>query len=128
MMVLQSEERRAAEIIFARNTGGTADPNELGASLRALRGLKLSLDSYIALTYTAHNQKRRTVHDAMDLITKVLGDFGYAPVELLSLLTDILGDVRFKDAAAARREYVINLHTALRQRFERAYPKGTYSD
>jgi len=126
LMLLQSDGRRAAEIIFSRSTS-TPSPDELGACLRGLPALKLSLDYYIALAYKVQDKRRRALDDAVDFVKKVLKDFGYAPVELLSLTASIMDDDNFKNLDAARRAYIVNLRETLRQKFESAYPKGTHS-
>jgi len=124
LMLLQSRERRAAEIIFTK-TAEPADRCALGAFLRGMDGLKLSLESYIALSYRARQRNRRNLPDAVTFIRKVLRDFGYAPVELLSLASGMIADDEFKDLEVAERDYVLNLHAELRQKFESAYPRGT---
>jgi putative sugar O-methyltransferase len=127
LMLLQSEERRAAEILFSRAASTAFSSDELGICLRGMQTLKLSLDNYIALAYKAQNNKRRTIEDAIDFIKKVLHDFGYPPVELLSLITNITNDENFENFDGAGRDYIMNLQADLRRKFQLGYPKGTHS-
>jgi putative sugar O-methyltransferase len=110
--LLHSIERTAAEIIFTRASGDSERQVEAGTVF--LDGVHLSIENYIHMLYALRRGKREC-REVMRFARKVIDDFGYAPVELLSLLA----------AIAAPDGEATELRAQLQRQFDANYPSGT---
>lgn len=115
MMLLHSDERLAAEIIFKRMP--LKAEQDVAGALEFFDGVHLSLENYAYFLYALLRDIDGNSRHLMTFARKVITDFGYAPVELLHLLSKVEnGD---KDLLALRDD--------LQRRFNANYPQGIFS-
>lgn len=90
MMLLHSDERMAAEIIFKRRM----KPIDPAALLAFLDTGTLSLESYIRAAYAINRDLERYRDLVPAFAAKATNDLGYTPIELLHLLRDTESPLR----------------------------------
>jgi hypothetical protein len=116
MMLLHSDERWSAEIIFER--APTKPEQSITAVLQFFDGARLSQENYVYLLYALLRDVDGNNGDVMAFARKVINDFGYAPVELLHLLSKVeKGD---KGLQVLRDD--------LQRKFDANYPQGPHAN
>jgi putative sugar O-methyltransferase len=113
IMLLQSKARLSAELIFERTRD--RDRQDVGAILEFFEGVKLRRENYVHCLYAILRDLAANSHHIMNFAQKVISDFGYAPVELIYLLSQ--GDQSNKD--------IVDLHDELRRKAAAKYEDMT---
>jgi putative sugar O-methyltransferase len=113
IMLLQTKARLSSEIIFERTQG--RDRQDVGAILEFFEGVKLRLENYVHCLYAILRDLEANSDHIMNFAQKVISDFGYAPVELIYLLSQ--GDQSNKD--------LVSLHDELSRRAAAKYEDMT---
>jgi putative sugar O-methyltransferase len=125
MVLLQSGARRFAEMIFRCNSAQAVKQSNVESTFAAMRGKKLTLSDYI---WFAYNINRHTsLSTQLDFIEKIRHDFGYDPVELIRMTTNVLKSRNLLTLDQKKREYIENLNHSLCVRFKQHLPKGSGS-
>jgi putative sugar O-methyltransferase len=115
MMMLQSDERLTAEIIFERAPSTTKVRIE--SALDFFDGLRLSLANYVHLLYAMLHLNDDDNRHLKRFVNKVMADFQYPPVELLYLLQKVQTD----------DDELLVLRADLQRRFEGNFPQGPHA-
>lgn len=123
MILLQSVERKFAEIIFKKNPD--VNPQDVERSLTAKHAKKLSLEDFI---WFAYHINKTSLPAQITFVEKARKDFGYDPVELLHLTENICAHADFSSQTAGEQQAMQTLRASLLERFKAHYPKGTHSE
>jgi len=128
MMLHSGEQRRLAEIIFARAPAaeGSFDYDR-AKSFAGFVDLKMSVERYIFGTYLHYHNVDRDPLGVVNFVREVETQLGYTPVELLALLTKLTASVGFNRLDDLSRMWAEQKRNLLLAAFKENYPKGTHS-